>query len=165
MDNIYDYLKADHEKVADLFKQFEKAETLNQKFDYISYLIKELLVHAEAESAIFYKALEKHYKSDEDAWHGEEEHLKIAKKIYEILDDVYLDKAWEDKILQLKKLVEHHVSEEEGKVFKHAKKVFNDDEAYILREKMHDMKERILTRIDNETDEIKHKFEKFIETH
>lgn len=151
MDTIYDYLKADHDKVADLFKQFEKAPTYQAKFDYVLYLINELLLHAEAEAETFYKALEKHSDSQEEAWHGEEEHQEIMNKVSDILSIKTLDKEWEDKVMELKKLVEHHVSEEEGKLFRHAKKVFTDYEAYVLRERMHDMKDKILRKIGSES--------------
>lgn len=146
MDTIYDYLKADHKKVDDLFKQFEKAPTPEAKEDYVNMIIKELLVHASSEEQTFYKELEKHFKSRKDTLHGEEEHMEIKDKIKQILNITTLNKNWENKVLELKKLVKHHVKEEEGKIFRDAKKVLNDEQAYILREKMHDLKEKILSK-------------------
>jgi hemerythrin superfamily protein len=149
MDTIYDYLKADHKKVADLFKQFEKAPSATAKNDYLNMIKKELIVHAESEEATFYKELEKHRKSAEVAMHGEKEHQEIKDKINEITSISSHNEIWENKVMELKKIVEHHVNEEEGKIFREAKEVFNDYQAYVIREQMHDLKEKIPTRMDH----------------
>lgn len=151
MDTIYTYLKDDHKKVDELFKQFEKTKLPEAKQDYVNFLMKELLIHTESEQATFYKELEKHQKSEDEVLHGEKEHAEIESKMAEIVAIKTPNKAWEEKVKELQKLVEHHVSEEEGKIFRQAKKVISDERAYELREQMHDMKEKILTRLDKMT--------------
>lgn len=148
MDNIYNYIKADHDKVNNLFKQFEEAPSVIAKNDYVEMIINEILIHMEVEEKTFYKELLKRHKAEDEVHHGEEEHREISAKIDEILAMPNLDKDWEDKVLELKKLVDHHVSEEEGSIFRKAKKVLDDNEAYVIREQMHDLKEKILTRND-----------------
>ena len=152
MDTIYEYLKADHKKVANLFKQFEKAPNTTSKFDYVAMIVKELLVHAESEEATFYKKLEEYESSEGEVFHGEEEHQEIRALISEITSTPVSNNLWVEKVLELKRMVEHHVHDEEAKLFRQAKKVLTDEDAYVLREKMHDMKEKILTRLSTEED-------------
>lgn len=141
--DIYDYLKMDHKKVAKLFELFESATTDRNRLETFALLKKELLLHADAEANTFYKTLEVFYKAEDEALHGEEEHEEIKNKIEEI-SQLKQQAAIIKKVLELKKLVEHHVSEEEGKIFKAAKKVISDEEAYILKEQMHDYKDKLL---------------------
>ena len=54
---IYEYLKTDYKKVADLFKQFEESEIKERKQAIVQMIIIELTVHAKSEEQTFYKAL------------------------------------------------------------------------------------------------------------
>jgi len=145
--DIYEYLKMDHKKVSKLFELFKTAPTERNKIETFEMIEKELTVHADAEANTFYKALEAHQKSEDEAWHGEDEHNEIKAKLAEISSNKHNRAVMERMVLELKELVDHHVSDEEGKIFRVAKKVLSEEEACILKLQMHDYKEKILNAI------------------
>lgn len=142
--DIYEYLKLDHQKVAKLFDLYETAISKRNKLEIFEMIKKELLVHADSEAETFYRALEANRKSEDEALHGEQEHREIKNKLEEISTLKNPDNGMDKKIIELKKLVEHHVSDEEGRIFNIAKKVLTEEQAYILKEQMHAEKERLI---------------------
>jgi hypothetical protein len=152
--DIYDYLKMDHKKVAKLFKLYETAKTDRNKLEIFEMINKELRVHADSEAETFYRALELHKKSEDEALHGEEEHYAIKAKLQEIFNLGNFHPSMDKKMLELKALVEHHVSDEEGKTFKVAKKIFSKEEAIVLKLQMHDLKEKLLTSKNIKEEEL-----------
>ncbi|HRD70102.1 MAG TPA: hemerythrin domain-containing protein [Legionella sp.] len=142
--DIYDYLKMDHDKVARLFKQFNKTEINVRKQQIMEWIAQELLVHAKSEQDTFYKALLSHSLSKEDASHGKKEHKEIEDQIHAIMNSKDHGASWIKKVEKLQEIVEHHVKEEEHKLFKEAKKVLSEEEAYNLKEHMHYLKQDLL---------------------
>jgi hemerythrin superfamily protein len=149
--DIYEYLKMDHEKVAHLFNLFEKSELIERKKQIVTLLSKELLVHAHAEQETFYKVLTQYPESKEEALHGQKEHNEIEEQIKLINSSA--GSQWEEAVLKLKELVEHHVREEEGEIFKKAKKNISDEEAVIIKEKMHYLKGSFLLWLEKKANE------------
>jgi hypothetical protein len=137
----------DHQKVAHLFKQFEKTREYALKSQIVAMIIEELYVHAESEQATFYKALEQFRTTRDIALHGKKEHYEIE----ELMSDINLHmedtRAWNKKVLKLKKLVEHHVKEEEGKMFRKAKKVLLEPQPFVIKEQMHYLKSKLKNKI------------------
>ncbi|MBA3535900.1 MAG: hemerythrin domain-containing protein [Tatlockia sp.] len=142
--DIYDYLKLDHANVAQLFKYFEKSDSSSRQQQIVAVICQELFVHAKSEQDTFYKVLENYETTKEMASHGEKEHSEIYEQIKKINESKGVDAAWKKKVIKLKELVEHHVKEEEGAIFRKAKKVLTEEEAYILKEKMHYLKMQLL---------------------
>lgn len=141
--DIFEYLHADHEKVSKLFKQFEKTESSRRKREIMEFLAEELIKHARAEQTIFYSALEQFEESKDEALHGLKEHQEIEDHVSRILTKTTVDEAWIQDVEALKDLVDHHVSEEEGPLFRKAKKVLSEEEIYALKEQVHQCKQNI----------------------
>lgn len=141
--DIYEYLKMDHQKISDLFKQFEAAKVFQRKKEIVAMIAQELTIHANSEEDTFYNLLEMFPESKEEAVHGEKEHQEIKTKIASAMKP-HDSAAWEEQVKELKKLVEHHVKEEEGPLFKKAKKVISTEESYAIKEKMHHLKGLLL---------------------
>jgi 2-succinyl-5-enolpyruvyl-6-hydroxy-3-cyclohexene-1-carboxylate synthase len=74
------------------------------------------------------------------AQHGGKEHDEIEDVIEDLKKMKTTNKAWEHKVEKLKELVEHHVKDEEGKMFKEVKKVLTVEDALIIKEQMHYLK-------------------------
>lgn len=146
--DIYEYLKMDHEHVNSLFKQFEKSKVPARKVQIATMIAQELLVHAKSEQEMFYKALEPHFESRPEVLHGIKEHAEIEDQIIVVLDSKNMASGWQKNVEKLKDLVTHHVKEEERDIFKEAKKVLSDEEAYELKEKMHYLKQDMLRRLE-----------------
>lgn len=145
--NIYDYLKMDHDHVGDLFKQFSKSDLMIRKQQIMAMIARELTVHADSEQATFYKVLEQYEISREDAEHGKKEHKEIEDKISLIMNATTYGSPWIKKVESLQKLVDHHVHEEEHSIFKRAKEVLSEQEAYDLKEQMHYLKQNMLKKL------------------
>ena len=141
--DIYDYLKKDHEAVNALFKLYHHAGDLHYKGEILAMIKDELLFHAKAEQETFYKAIKNNTKDKKFVHHGKEEHEEIEAKLREIKLQVKGEKTLDKKVKELEKLVDHHVNEEENKIFKQAKKIFNSIEACELKEKMHELKVKL----------------------
>jgi len=147
MDDIYEYLKLDHKKVAKLFDLYESAPSQRNKLEIVAMLNKELTMHAISEEETFYKILEQYSKSQKEAFHGEKEHQEIKDRLAKLMTLKQANNTLDNQVQELKKIVEHHVSDEEGKIFKEAKNVLSKEEAFILKEKMHFLKGKILLKI------------------
>lgn len=141
--DIYEYLKKDHAKVDGLFKQFEDCDDPEEQAQLVSMLTEELILHAESEQNTFYKALEKFNDSRDEAIHGLKEHKEIEDKLEEISNEEEGSDEWEEKVVELKEIVQHHVKEEEGEMFNVAKKHLNERDVLDIQEAMVAYKEKM----------------------
>jgi hypothetical protein len=142
--DIYNYLKKDHRKVASLFKQIIEAEDIVQREQLFLEVKKELELHADPEDKTFYKALKKSKAGKEDAEHGEKEHSEIKsalKKLNKIASHETI--KWLVQFGELKHIVDHHVEDEETKMFKDGKKVISAKRASELSEEMEALKQKM----------------------
>ena len=128
-------LKADHETVSGLFKQFEKAQGEGRKQSLAMQICKELIVHAKIEEEIFYPACEG--KVDEaDLKEAYVEHDGAKVLIAEIEKGSPSDEYYDAKVKVLQEQIEHHVEEEEKRlvgIFSQARKAGVDMEALGLQ--------------------------------
>lgn len=142
--DIYDYLKLDHEHVAQLFKHFEHSKLQERRKQIAALIAQELIVHARSEQETFYAALKQFDSTKDEALHGQKEHKEIEAQINLIVHSKEFGASWVNKVEKLKEIVEHHVNEEEGDIFKHAKNVLSKEDAWIIKEQMHYLKQHLL---------------------
>ena len=137
-------LKADHKKVDELFKQFEKARSTKRKQDLASEICLELTVHAEIEEMHFYPALRKagNKKLAELLDEANVEHQSLKTLIAQIEQGPSGDDLYDAKVTVLGEYVKHHVKEEEGEIFALARKTRLDLKA--LGETLSEEKEALL---------------------
>ncbi|MFV3409636.1 hemerythrin domain-containing protein [Bdellovibrio bacteriovorus] len=156
---IYELLKKDHREVKKMFEQAQGALDDGNLFEAEKVFYKmrtELTAHSKSEEEVFYqplKALARDEKSEELSWEGQEEHHVIALLLNELSRISVNEDAWKAKLTVLSELVDHHVEEEEGEIFKVAKKHFSDAEAEEIAEQMTALKERYKTMIDDALEE------------
>lgn len=111
-------LEADHEEVEMLFEQYEAANDDHTRAFTAEEICKCLTVHATIEEELFYpEARQVLDQSDQylldDAEQEHAEAKKMIAKIKTLSTGDELDKCIEE----LKKAIEHHVSDEEDKLF------------------------------------------------
>jgi hemerythrin-like domain-containing protein len=136
-------LKKDHEKVKDLFEQFEKAESRPAKKKIVTQALLELKVHATIEEEIFYPAVRKAVGKDLMNEADEEHH--VAKVLVAELEEMDGGESHFDaKFTVLAENVRHHIKEEEHEVFPKAKSADIDFEA--LSQKILKRKEALLAK-------------------
>lgn len=148
--NIYTYLKKDHRVVNSLFLSIIDAKTVRQRLAFFNELKTELIIHAESEHSTFYSALKKTAEGKSYAKHGDKEHNKIELMIEKIENTDPKASLWLVQLGELKRMVEHHVEEEEGEIFKIAKKILARDQANKLTLDMVNKKVKLMAVMEKE---------------
>jgi hemerythrin superfamily protein len=123
-------LKKDHQTVEKLFARFEKKPSK----EIANRFVRELAVHAAVEEQLFYPAVRKAAEAeeleeaDEKVLEALEEHHVAKWVLSEIegLDEG--DERFEAKCMVLIESVRHHVKEEEGPLFRFARRLFKRDQ-------------------------------------
>lgn len=133
--NIFDVLAREHLVVVMLLDRIEaacEAEDCEAARINLEMLSVRLLGHAGAEQTVVYARLAQIPELKELTLEAREEHALVEDKLKE-LSSMNSDKPrWRSKFAVLKQLVEHHVEEEESKIFPAARKALTADEAMEL---------------------------------
>jgi Hemerythrin HHE cation binding domain len=138
----FELLKKDHKKVSDLLKRLDKTEEsdASTREELFTQVKTELDNHTQIEETIFYPALEDNEETKEITLEAYEEHKAVKNLLQELEDTNKDDETWGAKLTVLKENVEHHVEEEEGEMFKKAKKALDKDEIDQLGDRIHEAK-------------------------
>ena len=105
-------LKADHQKVASLFAQFEAAKGAERRKRLATQICTELTIHTTIEEEIFYPACRGHI-DDDLLQESYVEHDGAKVLIAEIKSGNPDDAFYAAKVKVLSEQIEHHVEEEE----------------------------------------------------
>lgn len=105
-------LKADHDKVQELFKEFQEADDDEDKLDIAEEICTELKIHAMIEEEIFYPAFRGKIEDDMiDEAIVEHDGAKVL--INDIVANGEDDEFFEAKVTVLCEEITHHIEEEE----------------------------------------------------
>ena len=128
--NAFTLLKTDHEKVARILASIEETteRAVKGRDELFTRLKEELDLHAKIEEEIFYPALEEAEVTREVTLEAYEEHRLVKQMLAELESEPKDTEQWTAKFTVLKENVEHHVEEEEGEMFKKARKILSEDE-------------------------------------
>ena len=136
-------LRADHQRVRDLFQEYEAATDPQVKRDIAEAAFVELETHAQLEEQIFYPTVnEETEEGPELVKEALEEHQTVKQLIQELRDtrDV---KEFDAKFTTLVRDVEHHVEEEESEMLPLAEVELEGD-LDQLQEEMQTLKQEIM---------------------
>lgn len=153
-DDAIALLKADHDRVEKLFKEFEKSEDDPEACrEIVTTACNELKVHAQLEEELFYPAVRDALDEDDVALidEAEVEHDSAKQLIARIesldVDDPYYAASF----TVLAEYVKHHVKEEEGELFPKVRKT--DLDLGALGEDMRSRKDALKQELGIEDDE------------
>lgn len=123
-------LKNDHKAVAALFETIEPTteRAVKTREEAFGKLKEELDVHAHIEETILYPVLKKEGETRDITFEGLEEHHVIKVLLRELAAMSVDSEEWTAKAKVLQENVEHHVEEEETKMFKLAREVLSKAE-------------------------------------
>jgi hemerythrin-like domain-containing protein len=131
-------LKADHQRVRDLFAQYEATENVETKRTLAEQAFVELEMHAQLEENVFYPAVnEETEEGPELVKESLSEHETVKNLIQELRGMKHKTDAFDAKFQELMDNVEHHVAEEEAQMFPLAEEELSED----LDEMMAEMQE------------------------
>ena len=136
-------LKHDHDKVKKLLAELETTTErgVKTRTELFATLKGELTVHEIIEEEIFYPELKAHPKAQDVVLEGYEEHHVVDLLMGELEALDVSDETWGAKAIVMKENIEHHIEEEEGEMFKIARRVFETDELEELGSRMEARKE------------------------
>ena len=141
--NAIAMLKEDHDTVKDLFEKFEETNGSATKAKIVGEALMALKVHATIEEELFYPAIRQHIEDEEGIMDEADEEHHVAKVLIAELEKMTGDEDhWDAKFKVLSESVRHHIKEEEGKMFKEAKKTEIDFD--ILGSQMAELKQRLM---------------------
>jgi iron-sulfur cluster repair protein YtfE (RIC family) len=132
--DAFELLKKDHEKVSGIFEKLEPTTERGVKTreELFAQLKQELEIHSKIEEQILYPVLKEAEETHDITLEAFEEH-NVVKTLLTELDELSKDdETWEAKLTVLKENVEHHVEEEEGEMFKKARKVLSSEQIEAL---------------------------------
>jgi hemerythrin superfamily protein len=143
-EDAIEMLKADHQKVRDLFQQYTAAGAQNAKRQIAEQVFVELETHAQLEELVFYPAFAEE-AGDEGQQLVEEarqEHQEVKDLIAELRDHG-TDAEFDTKFRALMENVEHHVQEEEAEMFPEAEEILAEQLEELMKD-MQEVKEQLL---------------------
>jgi hemerythrin-like domain-containing protein len=133
-------LKADHQRVKDLFVQYGAAENVETKRTLADQVFRELDTHAQLEETIFYPTVnEETDAGPELVKESLEEHQTMKQLILALRDIAHDTDAFDTKFHELRHHVEHHVEEEEAEMFPLAEQELAED-LDDMQEEMQELK-------------------------
>ena len=136
-------LKTDHDKVKKLLTELESTTErgVKTRSELFATIKAELTVHEIIEEEIFYPELKAHPKAQDIVLEAFEEHHVVDLLMGELESLDVSDETWGAKALVMKENIEHHIEEEEGEMFKQARRVFDAQELGELGDRMAARKE------------------------
>jgi hemerythrin-like domain-containing protein len=137
-------LKADHQRVKDLFAQYEATSNADTKRSLAEEVFIELETHAQLEENIFYPTVnEETEEGPALVKESLQEHATVKQFIQELRQMGPQSHGFDAKFQELMHNVEHHVEEEENEMFPLAEEALAED-LDEMREEMQELKKEIL---------------------
>lgn len=139
---IYDVLKKDHKKLRTILEQLVELDNNNASSRHylINQIRDELVPHARAEEAVFYNTLREIDSAKEIIIDSFQEHLEAETQLRMLQVRDKIDAKWKETARALKNAIEHHILEEEGKIFTVARTLFTLEEAEMMGEAFESLK-------------------------
>ena len=142
---IYDALKKDHEKVKALMTELCSLEAKDdsRRHQLIETIRDELVPHSRAEESVFYNSLRAIDAAKDIVMHGYGEHMEAESLLRALQVADKIDLAWKETARKLKTALEHHIQEEETKIFSVARQLFTKEEAEMMAEAFEQLKPEV----------------------
>lgn len=155
--NAIKLLTTQHREVEALFKKYKSSDDNSEKLDIFTELADKLAAHSTIEEKLFYPAV---YvgKLEDLLREAVEEHLAAKRLIADLLKLSPSNDEFDAKVKVLQEQIEHHVEEEEEKLFPKVQKTLKAPELEELGREMERMFDTLMEHdprkdVPQETDE------------
>ncbi len=142
---VLDPLREDHQKVKQLFEEFESASDDGDKQRIVENAIKALQEHSYIEEKVLYPAFERAVDEDQFIDEAFEEHHVVHLLIAELKKMTPGDERYDAKFTVLAENVRHHIKEEEGAMFPHVEQ--SDLDWAVLVGKVSEAKQHFTNKV------------------
>jgi hemerythrin-like domain-containing protein len=143
-------LKQDHDQVKRMLKQLADEEDVGRRGELFGQLVRDLTVHENIEEELFYPALKQKPEAKQDVLEAFEEH-HLVDEVMSDIEDTALDSVdWKAKFTVLTEQLEHHIQDEETKLFAEARRAFDERELADLGARMAALKEEEAQEVEAE---------------
>ena len=145
-EDAIEMLRADHQRVRDLFQDYEEAQDQKAKRKIAQQVFVELETHAQLEENVFYPAFKQEADQEGKQLVAEslQEHQRVKGLIEELRKFDTDDETFDAKFHELMENVEHHVEEEENELLPEAEMALAE-QAEELMDEMQEVKRQLLT--------------------
>lgn len=148
MEPFFQEIKEDHNELKELMKNLNSTtNSPKQKEKLFSELMMEIKPHMKAEEKVLYPALIEQKESREDALESMEEHHVTEILLNELDKLSKSEDQWRAKMKVFSELVEHHIEEEEGEIFKDAREVLSDEKISTIYDQWKKEKEQVKSQM------------------
>lgn len=129
--SITTMIRMDHTHVLALSHRYKADTPVNKKKALVTNACLALQIHAQLEEEIFYPALREVLAGDEVLEKSEPEHQQMKELIGELrercADEATIDQTFDDKFMDLMRIVMHHVADEETRLLPAAERLIPDE--------------------------------------
>jgi hemerythrin superfamily protein len=147
-------LKQDHDEVRKMFEEFESGDE-DRKFELAAEICQALIVHSTIEEEIFYPQVREAIDAEDLMLEAEIEHDTVKQLIERVQEGEFDEIQLSAMIKVMKEYVNHHVNEEQRKMFPRAKRAQLDLEALgrELAERKAELEGELSTAMEAESDD------------
>lgn len=147
--NIFERLKADHDKHRALLARIGDAKTSEGRKSLFDAFRVEVTAHAAAEEETLYATMLADPELRHDAQHSVSEHKEIDDHIEEMEALDVATKEWDEKFGELRHRYTHHIDEEEEEMFPAADKGIADEMIEMISDRVEDRKPAEIERAED----------------
>ena len=125
--NAIELLKEDHEELRSFFGSYKASDDDEEKHEIFKKIKDKLAVHTHIEETVFYPKVKEYEELEDITLEGIEEHHLgdlFVSEISKLTDD---SDKFDPKMEVLIESTEHHLMEEEGKMFPKVKEIFDEE--------------------------------------
>lgn len=138
----FELLKQDHDRVKRLCDELDEANTLERRRQLFAEIEGEIRLHEECEEKVLYPTLRDHPKLKDIVLEGYQEHHVVDLILGELRNLSPSDETWPAKAKVMHESLEHHIEEEEEKMFPKARKEMSEDEIKEVGRQMQAIKDQ-----------------------
>jgi len=148
-EDFFNMIRKDHQELKEMFSQLEKMPDSEyaRREETFNKLKMELVPHMRGEEKAFYPVLRQNQQSKMDAMEAMEEHHIAEVSMMELDKMSKQEEFWAPKLMVFKELINHHIKEEEDKVFKDAEKVISHDQMQEIIRGFQEEKEKSRSKV------------------
>lgn len=142
--DVVELLKQDHETVESLLSEV-KSEQGGKRLEVLKTIRREFLLHSDVEEQIVYPAYKECMDSREarvDVAESVDEHRLVKELIEQMLDLDPGSVQFDGKLKLLRESIQHHVKEEEQKMFPEMRQECSEDQLRTLARRVEEMKQK-----------------------